>query len=192
MVASENDALPNCKIGGIGDVLRELPAALLKQGCDARVVIPSHGFLHNELSNIEPVKKIKFFFSNLWYEAVYYKHLDSSGVVNYIVDCPDFYKRFGYGNEKRIYCDDFPDAPFATDETKFAFFSRAVAEGIKNKLFGLITTVHLHDWHTAFLLILRKFHQDYKELKKYKTVFTIHNLAFQGIRPFQGHSSSLQ
>ena len=192
MVASENDALPKCKVGGIGDVIRELPAALLKQGCDVSVVIPSYGFLHNQLGIIKSVKKIKFLFSNLRYEAVYYRHIDSSGVVNYIIDCPDFYTGFSSDDEKKIYCDDPLDAPFATDATKFAFFSRAVAEGIKNKVFGEITTIHLHDWHTAFLLILREFHQDYKELKKYRTVFTIHNLAFQGIRPFQGHSSSLK
>ncbi len=65
MVASENDALPKCKVGGIGDVLRDLPAALLKQGCDVSVVIPSYGFLHNQLGTIKPVKKIKFLFSKL-------------------------------------------------------------------------------------------------------------------------------
>jgi starch synthase len=192
MVASENDALPKCKVGGIGDVIRELPAALLRQGYGVSVVIPSYGFLHNQLGIVKPVKKIKFLFSNLRHEAIYYRHIDSSGVVNYIIDCPDFYNGFSSGDEKKIYCDDPPDAPFATDATKFAFFSRAVAEGLKNKVFGKITTIHLHDWHMAFLLILREFHQDYKELKKYQTVFTIHNLAFQGIRPFQGHSSSLK
>jgi len=192
MVASENDALPKCKVGGIGDVLRDLPAALLNQGCDVSVVIPSYGFLHNEFNSLKSVKKIKFIFSNLRYEAVYYRLTDSSGVVNYIIDCPDFYTSFSLNDEKRIYSDDPPESPFATDATKFAFFSRAVAEGIKNKVFGEITTIHLHDWHTAFLLILRRFHQEYKDLKKYHTVFTIHNLAFQGIRPFQGHSSSLK
>lgn len=192
MVASENDALPKGKVGGIADVIRDLPAALLNQNCDVSVVMPSYGFLHKELSNLKSVKNIKFLFSNLMYEAVCYRHIDSSGVVNFIIDCPDFYTGFSSGDEKKIYCDDPPDAPFATDATKFAFFSRAVAEGIKNKVFGEITTIHLHDWHTAFLLILREFHQDYNELKKYQTVFTIHNLAFQGIRPFQGHSSSLK
>lgn len=192
MVASENDALPKCKVGGIGDVLRDLPAALLKHGCDVSVVVPSYGFLHHELGTLKSFKKLKFLFSSLNYEAFYYRHIDSSGVVNYIIDCPDFYTGFGLNAEKKIYCDDPPESPFATDAAKFAFFSRAVAEGIKNKVFGEITTIHLHDWHTAFLLILREFHQDYKELKKYRTVFTIHNLAFQGIRPFQGHSSSLK
>ena len=136
MVASENDALPKCKVGGIGDVLRDLPAALLMQGCDVSVVVPSYGFLHNQFGSLKSVNKIKFLFSKLRYEAVYYRHIDSSGVVNYIIDCPDFYTGFSSGDEKRIYCDDPPESPFATDATKFAFFSRAVAEGIKNKVFG--------------------------------------------------------
>jgi len=192
MVASENDALPKCKAGGIGDVLRDFPAALLNQGSEVSVVVPSHGFLYQEIGTLKPVKKIKFLFSSLKYEAIYYKHIDSSGVVNFIIDCPDLYAGLGLVDGQRIYVDDPPGSPFATDATKFAFFSRAVAEGLKNRVFGDITTIHLHDWHAAFLLILRKFHSDYKELKKYNTVLTIHNLAFQGIRPFQGHSSSLK
>ncbi len=192
MVASENDALPKCKVGGIGDVVRDLPAAMVKQGCEVSVAVPSYGFLHNEIRALKSAGKLSVVFANASYEAVYYRFRHDSGVVHYIIDSPDFYSSFISQNENRIYHDDPSESPFATDATKFAFFSRAVAEGLKNKIFGDITTLHLHDWHTAFLLILRNYHQAYKGLKKYRTVFTIHNLSIQGIRPFQGHSSSLR
>jgi len=192
MIASENDALPNCKVGGIGDVVRDLPTAMVRQGCHVSVVVPSYGFLHKEINRIKAVGNLTFLFANSKYEAVYYRFRQDSGVVHYIIDSPGFYSGFLPGNENGIYHNDPPEIPFATDATKFAFFSRAVAEGIKNKIFGDITILHLHDWHTAFLLILRKYHQAYKGLKKYRTVFTIHNLSVQGIRPFQGHSSSLK
>lgn len=192
MMASENDALPKCKVGGIGDVIRDLPAALIQKGCDVSVVVPSHGFLCDQVRELKLVKKTAFLFANTSFEAVYWQCRDASGVMNTLVDCPEFYRRYNPGREAQIYCDDASDAPFATDAVKFAFFSRAVAEGIKHHVFGSITTVHLHDWHTAFFLILRQYHQDYKMLKKLRTVFTIHNLGIQGIRPFQGHYSSLK
>ena len=192
MVASENDALPQCKVGGIADVMRDLPAALIQKGCAAGVAVPSHGFLCEQICDLTPVQKIPFLFADTTFTAVYYQCRDAAGVVNTIVDAPEFYHRYAAGEPARIYCDDVSDAPFATDAVKFAFFSRAVAEGIKHHVFGPVTTVHLHDWHTAFFLILRRYHQDYKILKKLWTVFTVHNLGIQGIRPFQGHYSSLK
>src|SRR5690606_27380479 len=52
--------------------------------------------------------------------------------------------------------------------------------------------VHLHDWHSALYLALREFDPTYVRLKAIRTVLTIHNLAFQGTRPLEGHESSLR
>ena len=95
-------------------------------------------------------------------------------------------------NQLEIYCDDPPERPFATDATKYACFCAAVAEGLKRKVFGEVNRVHLHDWHAAFLLILRAFDESFGALRELRTVNTIHNLALQGIRPVRGDPSSLE
>jgi starch synthase len=113
-------------------------------------------------------------------------------ISQFIIDSPEFFKLKKTNGQFQIYCDDPPDRPFASDATKYAFFSRAVAEGIRVNTFGQIDCIHLHDWHAAFLLILRQFHNDYSFLKKLRTVFTIHNLSIQGVRPFRHSESSLE
>src|SRR5690606_24846694 len=71
-------------------------------------------------------------------------------------------------------------------------FCTGVAEAIKKGAFGHVDVVHLHDWHSSTLLFLRKYHQDYALLKKIRFVYSIHNLAIQGIRPFENNFSSLK
>jgi starch synthase len=91
----------------------------------------------------------------------------------------------------RIYCDDPEDRPFATDATKFALFSAAAADYVA-ALRKKPDVVHLHDWHTGLYLLLREFDPRLKSLQSIRTVFTIHNLALQGVRPIEHDSSSLQ
>ena len=111
-----------------------------------------------------------------------------SGQQHYVIDHPLF-SSCGVG---KIYCNDPPGRPFASDASKFALFCIAVAEAIKQGVFGQLDVLHLHDWHAAFLLILRKFMPRYQMLKKLQCAYTIHNLALQGIRPFSGDDSSLE
>jgi starch synthase len=91
-----------------------------------------------------------------------------------------------------IYSNDPLGRPFATDATKFACFCAAVAAAVQNNLFGRLNILHLHDWHAAFLLLLRKYDPAFAALKNLRTVYTIHNLALQGIRPINGDRSSLE
>lgn len=90
----------------------------------------------------------------------------------------------------KIYCNDGATRPFATDASKFALFSAAVANYIDN-LEELPDIVHLHDWHTGMYCALRAYESHYRNLKSVRTVYTIHNLAMQGIRPLDGDESSL-
>ncbi len=92
----------------------------------------------------------------------------------------------------RIYFDDGPDAPFATDASKFALFCASVATVISEYKVATPNIIHLHDWPTALFLALREFDPAYGALKRIRTVFTIHNLAVQGVRPLKGDKSSLQ
>jgi starch synthase len=91
----------------------------------------------------------------------------------------------------KVYCTDEPARPFATDSDKFAFFCATAANWINDSA-ALPDAVHLHDWHAAPYLILRQFSPGFERLQSIPTVFTIHNLAYQGVRPLSDDSSSLE
>ncbi len=91
----------------------------------------------------------------------------------------------------QVYCRDPDDMPFATDADKFALFSVALADWLMSGE-PQPRVLHLQDWHTGFYFLLRDYDERFSELQTLRTVFTIHNLAYQGMRPFAGQSSSLQ
>jgi starch synthase len=189
MVAAENDALPGFKVGGIGDVIRDVPPALVRAGCDVQVVTPAYGLLSG-LQGVRKTGSVSVLF-RARQQAVDVYEVGSSptagGVVHRLLESPEL-SRAGRG---QIYCDDGPDAPFATDASRFALFCVAVAECIQQGHFGTIDVIHCHDWHATMLLVLRRYHPQYRKLQSIPCVFTIHNLALQGIRPLRGDDSSL-
>jgi starch synthase len=113
---------------------------------------------------------------------------ETAGVRHVLLDHP----RFAPQGPGQIYCDDDADAPFATDAGKFAFFCAAAATLLREGLLPEPHIIHLHDWPAALLLVLREYDPAFAPLKNIPTVFTIHNLALQGIRPLDGHPSSLK
>jgi len=186
MLAAENGGLPGGKIGGMGDVLRDLPRALANLGHRVTVLTPSYGFLAR-LPGAEDSGSFAVPFAGRT-ETCRRLSVPSGcdGLEYELLDHP----RFAPGGQEQIYHDDGPDAPFATDAGKFAFFCAAAAERLR----GLVVApdvVHLHDWHTGLLLLLRGYDTRYRALRKIRTVFTIHNLALQGIRPERETDSSL-
>ncbi|UCD68704.1 MAG: glycogen/starch synthase [Betaproteobacteria bacterium] len=190
MVAAENDALPGGKVGGIGDVLRDLPLALTELGCRVTVVTPSYGRLADlrQLGHVAALE-VAFRRANIPVEVVEVAGREHVPQVRHIVfDHVDF-SPCGRGT---IYCDDPPDRPFATDASKFALFNAAVAEALKQYCIGEIDVVHLHDWHSALLLLLRRYHPAYRKLRSMRFVYTLHNLALQGVRPLRGDPSALE
>ena len=190
MVAAENGALPGGKVGGIGDVLRETPPALAQRNCEVSVVTPAYGVFH-ELAGASKVETIKTGFAGATRSLDLYRIDGVSGrkrVRHYVIEHPLF-SQCGSG---RIYCDDPPGRPFETDASKFALFCAAVAEAIESNAFGTLDALHLHDWHAALLLVLRRYDPSYRKLRALRTVYSIHNLAIQGIRPFSGQESSLE
>ncbi len=190
MVASENDALSGGKVGGIGDVVRDAPVALAQAGCLVHVVTPAYR-LFSQLPGAERIDAFPIPFAGQSHEVVLYQVPPKSaveGVIHWAIELPDGVAPAGSG----IYCNDPPDSPFATDATKFACFCSAVATAIVRGSFGVLDVVHLHDWHAALLLLLRQYDASFQALKEIRTVYTIHNLALQGVRPLHGHSSSLE
>lgn len=165
-VASE--AAPFVRSGGLGDVAGALPKALNKLGHDTRVIIP---FYKDEIKESfkDNFRFVASTFVDLsWrrqYCGVYQANID--GVTYYFIDNEYYFKRKGlYGH--------------FDDGERFAFFSKAVLEVLP--LIDFYPDIlQANDWHTAlcpvFLDVFYRFTEDYKKIK---TVFTIHNIEFQG------------
>lgn len=190
MVAAENDALPGGKVGGIGDVVRDIPPALAAQGHQVDVVTPGYGAF-SRLPGAELVGTVEVMFCSYLHSVELFKvpaKTPQKNVALWVLEHP----LFAAGGEGTIYCDDPGDRPFATDASKFALFSVAVAQAVVDDLFGVVDVLHLHDWHAALVAVLRAFDPAYRSLQSIHTVYTIHNLALQGVRPLAGDASSLQ
>lgn len=186
-VAAENDAILKCKAGGMGDVVRDVPRQISERGDMAHVVVPSYSRLHQEgtlKTKLNLQLRGSSYIAEL-YEVVPKKEFKN--VTHYVIHHPEIQA----GEIGHIYHDD-PEEPFYTDNIKFTIFCTAVAEAIKQKAFGDLDVVHMHDWHSSMLLFLKTYHPEYKALKKLRYVYTIHNLAIQGIRPFANNYSSIK
>ena len=164
-----------------------MPIALSRLRWEADVVTPSYGIFHEQDDAALLRTLVVSFRGRDETVDVYEVPGNNDPVRNIVFEHPGFSPQ-GKG---RIYCDDAADEPFATDANKFALFSAALAAWIADGD-DLPHVLHLHDWHTGFYFLLREFDARYAALRKLRTVFTIHNLAYQGMRPFAGHTSSLE
>jgi len=194
MIGVENGALPGAKVGGMGDVIGQAATSLGEAGCRVTVMTPSHGFLHT-LPGAAEMGSVDFLFRGSWHRASLFEvpgRPVCEEVRHLVVHHPWLDAFDPATGEHRIYVNDPPQSPFAGDASRFALFCAAAASAIPGQVVGIPDAVHLHDWHAAFLLILRKFDPFHRDLQNIRTVFSIHNLALQGIRPLRGHDSSLE
>lgn len=186
MAAAENDALPGGKVGGVGDVMRDLPAALAEAGHRVAVFTPSYGRFHR-LPGAVRVAGIPLEFGGRRRVAALYRvSAPGAAVTQYVIEHGLLTAR----HPGRIYFDDGPDEPFASDAGRFTFFSAALAAWVE-RTDDAPDVVHAHDWHLGGLFFLRRFGKGLRRLRRTRCVFSIHNLAYQGIRPLRGHASSL-
>jgi starch synthase len=167
MVAAE--ASPFASTGGLGDVLQGLPKALVKQGHDVAVALP----LYPRVSSFNPhlvYHGLRFASANCPFAADV-AQIDAAGVRYFFLDLPSFFNRLGIYGEGGV---DYPDNTF-----RYAALCRG-ALAIAHSLFSP-DIIHCHDWQTGILpVILAEHSQTQPALMGIKTVFTIHNLAFQG------------
>ncbi|TVQ46764.1 MAG: glycogen synthase [Gloeocapsa sp. DLM2.Bin57] len=191
IVSSENGNLSGAKVGGLGDFIKDFSFALVKQNCHVSVVIPSYGFLHKS-PNSQFLETITFQFSGQSEEAQIFQVISetSDQVKQIIIQHPNLVSLDENG-QYEIYHHDLDSEPCKTDASRYALFCSAVAEGIEQGVFGCLDCIHLNDWHCACLLILRAYHPNYQVFRKIRTVYTINNLSYQGLRPFAGDQSSL-
>jgi starch synthase len=187
MAAAENDALPGGKVGGVGDVMRDLPTALAAQGHRVVVFTPSYGRFHH-IQGSERTASIRMDFAGRSRVAALYRVPSrTDGIEQYVIEHSLITAR----QPGRIYFDDGASDPFASDATRFSFFSAAIAAWTEQTA-QPPDVLHAHDWHLGALFFLRRFGRGYRALRRARCVFSIHNLAYQGIRPLRGHPSALE
>jgi|GEM_PF-70124 len=184
--------------GGVGDVIRDVPIALAQQGDQVSVITPGYQSLaKRNTSALLGAVDVSFCGQT---ETVAIFRVEQNvpttgkgarkkalGTVNhYILEHPVF----ASCGEGAIYCND-QSGPFATDAHKFALFCVAVCQGLIEARFDKVDVLHLHDWHASLVALLRRYMPAYKQLRELPTIYTIHNLSLQGVRPLSGHYSSL-
>lgn len=194
MIAAENGALRGGKVGGIGDVIRDVPLALARQGHQVSVITPGYQQLAN-INDSRYLGQVQTVFSTRPHTLQLYRVLAQQpppaqldALINhYVLE----HEAFAVGGVGAIYCHD-DDAPFASDAQKFALFCTAVCDWLISDELHRPDVIHLHDWHAGLVSVLRRFHPRYRSLQSIHSVYTIHNLSLQGIRPLYGSYSSLQ
>lgn len=187
MLAAENGAIPGAKVGGLADVVGDIPRALAELGHEIDVVMPGYGhFAGSTGAEPQPPLMVRFRTETLQVEV---SRLELTGGIRcWLLDHP----QLAAGGSGQIYCNDPPERPFATDASKFALFGAAACQLLAERRPGQVDVIHLHDWHAAFAALLVRFDPHYSLLGDVRLVATIHNLAMQGIRPFANDDSSLE
>jgi starch synthase len=166
--------------------VRDLPAAIAAQGWRARVATPSYGSLHR-LEGAERLGAVDVTFRGQAETVDAWRVPGSKpNVENIVFD----HSLFEAGGPGRIYFGDEAARPFATDANKFALFC-ATAAAWTSLPEHRPDVVHLHDWHAALYLLFARFDPEAAMLNGIPTLFTIHNLSYQGTRPLRGDASSL-
>lgn len=160
------ECFPFAKVGGLGDVLGSLPLELNKLGNDVRVIMPKYKTIKPELlKDATLVKTFEVYLGSKPQEISLYTET-YNGVIYYFIDNEKYYGR------DRVY--DFPD-----EEERWALFQMSAIESIKYMEGFNIDIINCHDWHVGMIphLIKTKYFQEYGNIK---TVFTIHNVLYQG------------
>ena len=158
------ECYPFVKVGGLGDVVYSLPKALVEKGQECSVILPLYERIRQDNRDLELIDE---FYISLGYRHQYV------GVLKKVMDGINFYfiDNKQYFDRNTVYGE--PD-----DGERFTFFSKAVIETIIRH-FRDYDVLHAHDWQTAMTIpLVREYNI------QLKTVFTIHNLRFQGVYPF--------
>lgn len=169
VVFASAEAAPFVKTGGLGDVAGSLPAALQKAGANVIVMVPLYGTISDEYKS--KMEHVTEFYVSLGWRNEYcgLERLIHNDVTYLFVD------------NKRYFDRDYPYG-FFDDGERFAFFSKAITESLQYLPDGFKPDIlHCNDWHTALApVFLREFYQGMPLYENVSTIFSIHNIAFQG------------
>lgn len=169
IVFASAECAPFVKTGGLGDVAGSLPAALVRAGAEVIVMVPKYATIKDEYKS--QMKHFSDFYVSLGWRSEYcgLEKLEHDGVTYMFID------------NERYFARDYPYG-FFDDGERFAFFSKAITESLQHLPEGFECDIlHCNDWQTALApVFLREFYQGLPLYDRVKTVFSIHNVAFQG------------
>lgn len=169
IVFASAECAPFVKTGGLGDVAGSLPAALVRAGAEVIVMVPKYATIKDEYK--AQMEHFSDFYVSLGWRNEYcgLEKLEHDGVTYMFID------------NERYFARDYPYG-FFDDGERFAFFSKAITESLQHLPMGFECDIlHCNDWQTALApVFLREFYQGLPLYDRVKTVFSIHNVAFQG------------
>lgn len=169
IVFASAECAPFVKTGGLGDVAGSLPAALVRAGAEVIVMVPKYATIKDEYK--AQMEHFSDFYVSLGWRNEYcgLEKLEHDGVTYMFID------------NERYFAHDYPYG-FFDDGERFAFFSKAITESLQHLPAGFECDIlHCNDWQTALApVFLREFYQGLPLYDRVKTVFSIHNVAFQG------------
>lgn len=169
IVFASAECAPFVKTGGLGDVAGSLPAALVRAGAEVIVMVPKYATINDEYKS--QMEHFSDFYVSLGWRNEYcgLEKLEHDGVTYMFID------------NERYFARDYPYG-FFDDGERFAFFSKAITESLQHLPAGFECDIlHCNDWQTALApVFLREFYQGLPLYDRVKTVFSIHNVAFQG------------
>lgn len=169
IVFASAECAPFVKTGGLGDVAGSLPAALVRAGAEVIVMVPKYATIKGEYK--AQMEHFSDFYVSLGWRNEYcgLEKLEHDGVTYMFID------------NERYFARDYPYG-FFDDGERFAFFSKAITESLQHLPAGFECDIlHCNDWQTALApVFLREFYQGLPLYDRVKTVFSIHNVAFQG------------
>lgn len=169
IVFASAECAPFVKTGGLGDVAGSLPSALVRAGAEVIVMVPKYATIKDEYK--AQMEHFSDFYVSLGWRNEYcgLEKLEHGGVTYMFID------------NERYFARDYPYG-FFDDGERFAFFSKAITESLQHLPAGFECDIlHCNDWQTALApVFLREFYQGLPLYDRVKTVFSIHNVAFQG------------
>ena len=164
-----SEVVPFAKTGGLADVAGALPKALSKHDVDARVILPLYQQIDRSVLSETAIDEVAVQWRGQVRSTRVYQS-DAAGAPAYLIDAPEYFSKpsiYGYSN----------------DHERFAFFSRAALALLKH-LDWQPDVVHGNDWPCGFAMQELRARRRYDEFyRPVKSLFSIHNLAYQGAFP---------
>jgi starch synthase len=179
IVHAASELFPYVKTGGLADAVASLSAALVERGHELAVFVPGYRAVveHPDAAEAKTLLRPKIEMGDVFMSGEIRAFSPREGLTVYMVCRDEFFdRRHPYGSGERDYED---------NHHRFIFFCKGVVETMRLLRMNA-DAVHCHDWQTGLLpLLLRHAEQRHGDILAMRTVFTIHNLAFQGVFPLR-------
>ena len=179
-----SEVIPFMKTGGLADVSAALPQKLMEQGHQIRIIAPKYGAIDERKHKIHEVVRLKDITTEIGKKEVIFSLRSSFlpgqkyRVQIYFLDNKDY-----FGSRHSLYTDPLTGKDFSDNDERFILLAKSVFYLI-DKLGWVPDVIHCNDWQTGLVPYYKKvFEEENENLKKIKTLFTIHNIVLQGLFP---------